>query len=65
MSKNVEVLYGAASISEFLGWPVQTVRRRARRKELPVFRIGRQICAQPDALRQWLYSQTEKSLEAA
>ena len=49
-----ELLSGAKAIAAFLGLSERQVFHRVEDGTLPVFRMGRTICARPARLRQWI-----------
>lgn len=59
-----DLLTGYREISAFLGWKPRTVRYRAGRADIPMFRVGRVQCATKSALRLWLARQMAQA-EAA
>jgi len=61
-----ELLYGFESVSSALGGMSRsTLSKMEAEGRLPVFRIGRKICAHRSALDEWLRKQSQKALEAA
>ena len=60
-----EMLCGAAPIAAFMGVKRRQVYHWAEHGELPVFRIGRTLCARPDRLRAWITEQEAASASKA
>ncbi len=60
-----ELLHGVQDIAGFLGLTVRQVERHIAQSGLPVFRMGRTVCARRSSLDRWLAelerSQTRKA----
>ena len=58
MNQSVEadVLYGLPAIAKYLRLTVNQTKHLARRR-LPVYRIGRKVCASRSTLAAWLATQ--------
>jgi hypothetical protein len=49
-----ELLHGAQDIAAFLGLTVRQVERHIAQSNLPVFCLGRTVCARRSSLDRWL-----------
>ncbi len=49
-----ELLHGVRDIAGFLGLTVRQVERHIAQSDLPVFRLGRTVCARRSSLDRWL-----------
>ena len=49
-----ELLHGALDIAAYLGLTVRQVERHIAQSGLPVFRLGRTVCARRSSLERWL-----------
>jgi len=49
-----DLLHGGEAIASYLGLPLTTVRSLRDRRAIPVFRLGRELCARPSILDRWL-----------
>ena len=51
-----DLLRGAAEIADYTGLPRRRVYRLTERKQMPVFRLGSELCARKSTLLRWLDS---------
>lgn len=56
---SLDTLVGAKVIAKFLGITPRQVFRQTEAGNLPVFRLGRIICARPERLREWIAQQED------
>ncbi len=49
-----DLLRGAAKIAHYTGLPRRRIYHLAERKQIPVFRLGSEICARKSTLLRWL-----------
>lgn len=54
---DTDLLAGYAAIGAFLGFNAQQTKHRARKGQIPVFKMGRTPCATKTALSGWLAKQ--------
>ena len=54
VESDCNTLTGARAIAEFLGMTPRQVFHRVEDGTLPVFRMGKSICARPATLREWI-----------
>jgi hypothetical protein len=54
MEEGSDLLYGCEAIAEHLGLGIQQVKHRIRKRDIPTFRIGRNVCARRSTLLGWL-----------
>ncbi len=59
-----ELLHGAQDIAAFLGLTVRQVERHIAQSNLPVFRLGRTVCARRSSLDRWLAELENQSRRA-
>jgi hypothetical protein len=53
-SSDPKLLVGARAIARFLEIKEQQVYHFSRNHELPIFRIGKSLCARPASLTRWV-----------
>lgn len=56
-----DLLRGAEAIGEFLGTDERQVREMANKGRLPVFRLGRTICARKSTFFAWIAEQERRN----
>lgn len=49
-----DLLHGYAAIGRFLGMTPRQVQAKAEKGRLPVFKMGRNVCARRSSLNTWL-----------